>query len=265
LKFFSTFIISFLPFIFFPVEKVSNYPSSLQTEQISYYHLGDKTVPVKTIRFGDREGNIFINLHDDETTSVEAGLAVLQEQGGLLIKIENDNQRLISFILKGKNYQFGPNRMFTKTGIEKSLKKYGPCSMQAVAAIAAFADSVLAKIPQDKLVIALHNNNEEGALSIKSYQPGGSMEKEVEKVFANPLLDPDDFFFTTDVSLYKKIAALNYNVALQNNRQATDDGSLSVVLGWQKKPYVNIEAEHGHILEQVKMIRTLFPITPILF
>jgi hypothetical protein len=230
----------------------------LHTEQISYYHLGDKTVPVKTICFGDLKDNVFINLHDDETTSVEAGLAVLKEQGGLLIKIENDNQRLISFILEGKNYQFDPNRMFTKTGIEKSLKKYGSCSKQAVAAIAAFADSVLAKIPQDKLVIALHNNNEESTLSIKSYQPGGSMEKEAEKVFVNPLLDPDDFFFTTDSSLYKKIEALNYNIALQNNRQATDDGSLSVVFGSQNKSYINIEAEHGHVSEQAKMIRTLF-------
>lgn len=213
---------------------------------------------VTTIFAGKKNEFLFLNLHDNETTSVKAGVAVLQAHGGSLIKIENDNQRLISFSLDGKNYQFDPNRIFTKTGIKKSLNKYGSCTPQAIEVVAAFADSLLSKIPADKMVIALHNN-EQGTLSIKSYLPGGSLEREAAKAYANPLLDPDDFFFTTDSALYKKIETLNYNVALQNNSKATDDGSLSVLLGRQNKSYLNAEAQHGHLAEQTKMLLLLQP------
>ena len=38
---------------------------------------------------------------------------------------------------------------------------------------------------------------------------------------------------------------------------ATDDGSLSVYAGQRGRPYVNVEAQHGHAREQRRMFEAL--------
>ena len=68
----------------------------------------------------------FLNVHNDEDTSVAAGLANLAEFGGRLIELVHTGERLISFTLDGRRYVFDPNRVFSDTGIEKTLKKEGP-------------------------------------------------------------------------------------------------------------------------------------------
>jgi hypothetical protein len=54
--------------------------------------------------------------------------------------------------------------------------------------------------------------------------------------------------------LYNKIRGYRYNVILQNNATAYDDGSLSIYFGRKNKSYVNVEAEHGKSDEQLKML-----------
>ncbi|MBK8927556.1 MAG: hypothetical protein IPM74_17060 [Crocinitomicaceae bacterium] len=67
-------------------------------------------------------------------------------------------------------------------------------------------------------------------------------------------MDPDDFIFTTDKNLYDHLSQLPVNIILQDNDNCKDDGSLSVYCGRKGIPYVNIEAEYGHLTEQVKLI-----------
>jgi D-alanyl-D-alanine dipeptidase len=50
------------------------------------------------------------------------------------------------------------------------------------------------------------------------------------------------------------------NVVLQDNRQVTDDGSLSVYCGKWGIPYVNVEAQHEHLEQQLQMLKVLLRI-----
>ena len=51
-----------------------------------------------------------------------------------------------------------------------------------------------------------------------------------------------------------RIAEWGTFTVLQNNNSMTDDGSLSVLAGRLKIPYVNVEAQHGHLEMQVEML-----------
>lgn len=106
-------------------------------------------------------------------------------------------------------------------------------------------------------VVTLHNNTD-GNYSVLSYLPGGAHAREAQEVHVVDGRDPDDFFFVTDRDLFERLAEKGFNVVLQHNDAATDDGSLSVYAGRRGKPYVNVEAEHGHLHEQVEMVRALY-------
>ena len=47
------------------------------TEKTFFYRLSDKTIPLKVQQYGSRTDIVFINLHDDEFTSVEATKKIL--------------------------------------------------------------------------------------------------------------------------------------------------------------------------------------------
>ena len=57
-----------------------------------------------------------------KNTSVEAARSVLEWKGGTLIKIENNKQHVIRFRLRGVNYRFDPNGIFSRAGIEKNIE-----------------------------------------------------------------------------------------------------------------------------------------------
>ena len=228
------------------------------SETVYSYQLGSTIVPVVVTRYGDSENIVMLNLHDNERTSVNAGKKVLAEKGGMLIRIENNNTRLISFLLDDKKYTFDPNRMFTRPGVEASLKLNSQSTPEAIDIVSRFADSLLSKIPLiTEKVIALHNNDSSPGLSIHSYSPGGNYEKEATQVYVNFEKDPDDFFLSTTHPLFLKVVNHGHNAILQNNKDVTDDGSLSVFMGLRNKAYINVEAEHGHEEEQTKMLQHL--------
>ncbi len=226
-------------------------------EKIIYYKLGERILPISTMQFGIKKDIVCINLHDNETTSVEAAKIVLASRGGILIKIYNDNERVIRFRLRGENYSFDPNRIFSRTGIEESLKENGPVHPKAVEEIEKLAERVLELFPEkNSCVIALHNNTEE-AYSIKLYLPGMERQNDAEAVRQQPGQDVDDFAFTTDRLIYTGMAESGYNSILQNNISVKQDGSLSVYCGEKNIRYVNIETEHGHLNQYVEMLNRL--------
>lgn len=232
----------------------------IPTEKTILYKLGDKTIPVSISQYGNSSDIFCINLHDNEFTSVQAARLVLEQKGGILIKLDNHRQRVIRFRLRGRNYAFDPNRIFSRAGIAQTLKENGTVDPYAIAEIEKFATRLMNLIPDEATcLVALHNNTE-GAYSVKSYLPGNEREQDAREVYANDKQDVDDIILTTDSILFKKMAEQGYNSIWQHNERAKKDGSLSVFYGEQNKRYINIETQHGQLAQYIEMLGRLLDI-----
>ena len=161
-------------------------------EKTIAHKLGDKTILLKVVQYGESVNTCCINLHDDEMTAVKAARSVLEQQGGVLIKIENKAQRNVSFPFKGVMYTFDPNRIFSRTGIGLTLKvTKGKINPLAIIEVEKFATHLLQLIPDSvSCVIALHNNTN-GDFSVKTYQPGGKRQTDARQVYADSWQDID--------------------------------------------------------------------------
>ncbi|MCU0375437.1 MAG: hypothetical protein MUF24_09025 [Chitinophagaceae bacterium] len=223
--------------------------------------LGTHTrVKVAPTCYNPIQGIYFVHVHEDEATSVEAALAVLKARDfGCFVTLQHGNGRNIKFTLNGTVYQFDPNRMFTQAGRMATLKKFGQVSQAAAENIRLLAEYFTRTyIDSSRLVVALHNNTNDGGLTIKSYAKGGDYAAEAAEVYINPSEDPDDFVYTTTRQAFEFFKAMQLNVLLQQNEGVTDDGSLSVYAAQKGIDYINIEAEHGRTAQQIKMLEAAF-------
>ena len=229
----------------------------IPAEKTIYYQIGDRKIPLQILQYGDVKNVVCINLHDNEGTSVQAAKSILEDNGGTLIKIDNKGQRVIRFRLRGITYNFDPNRIFSRTGIEQTLRDNGRSSKEAIAEIEKFAQRILQLIPESaSCIVALHNNTEE-AYSVKSYLPGSDRQFDAKAVYADSLQDVDDIAFTTDSLLYQKMADYGYNSIWQDNEKAKKDGSLSIYCGEKNRRYINIETQHGKVAQYAEMFHHL--------
>lgn len=219
--------------------------------------LGETTVDVVT---SERPGSkrLYCNLHDDENTAVEAGLVALRRSDGRLVELRHGGPRDLSFRLDGAAFDVDPNRIFTAEGARRTLAKSSRRTPEAERAVERFAGDLLSvyAIERADVVIALHNNTE-GHYSALSYEKGGVFASDASAVFIKDGSDPDDFFFVTEEAAFDALRRRGYNVVLQDNRRVTDDGSLSVYCGRAGVRYINVEAQHGHLEQQVGMILAL--------
>lgn len=220
------------------------------------HHLGSTPITIKTTTYGTPSNFVFIQLHDNEETAQKAALKLLEEKNGIIISIENKGRRTISFSLKGKKYVFDPNRMFTEKGIRENLQRLGTYTPAAAVEVQKFATAFLKSIPQNAVIVAVHNNTDKN-YSILSYYTDPQSKQSAKTVYRNKNKDADDFFITTNEALFTSLKKENFNVVLQNNARAFDDGSLSVYMGKRNRIYVNVEAEHGHMTEQSIMLEKL--------
>lgn len=221
------------------------------------YKLGETVVTVEKTDKGP--GPIFINVHENEQTSVMAAKSVMEKSGGTLIELHHGGERNVTFQIEGKSYTFDPNRIFLNKGIVPTLEKLGKSSPEAVTFVAYFGAAILLHdIKFDDLrkrtIIALHNNTDGGGLTINEYESGASR-KEAAKVFVNPKKDPDDFFLVTNKRAYDQLVAKGFNVVLQKSPPPTNDGSLSVLCDVVCSLYINVEAQNGHLDEQIAMLK----------
>ena len=221
--------------------------------------LGEGTVTVR-VRIDGRQPGLLhaLNLHDDESTSVEAAAEVIARRGGRVVEVVHSGDRNVTFRVGGRSYEADPNRMFTEAGRARTLGSLSSNDPAAEAALEAFADSVLALYTavRPDVVVTLHNNTPDN-YSARSYEPGAQYASDAAAVTVHPGSDPDDFFFVTDRALYDALVGEGFNAVLQDNDAATDDGSLSVWAAREGVPYVNVEAQHGHRAEQAAMIDAL--------
>jgi hypothetical protein len=228
---------------------------AITTSQTSL-KLGDGTVDV-VLHEAASPGMTYFNLHDNENTCVLAALDVIGEYGGRVIELKHSGDRNITFQLGGSTYEFDPNRMFTENGRVATLERFGNVSNEAIAAVGAFANEVLQQLNPADLDVLVTLHNTDSSYSIFYYTPGGKYEDEAELVYVSEEMDPNDFYFVTDRDVYDRLIQMEQNVILQDNMNATDDGSLSVWSAQQKLVYVNVEAQNGHRRVQAGMIQRL--------
>jgi len=215
------------------------------------YTLGSTKVTLNDYHKGGGGGFSFFAPHSDETTAVKAAMQVVSKSGGDVFFLSHgDGARNITFKMNGVAYTVDPNRIFSSTGISKSLKPYTP---EAAAAVKGLADFVISRIwnANSPPIVGIHNNTD-GNLSVKSYASGANR-SEAKQTYAAPGKDPDDFFFVTTSSAFNVLKSKKFNVVLQAWPIA-DDGSLSVYCERHGRPYINVEAQFGHFAQQVSML-----------
>jgi hypothetical protein len=230
------------------------------------YKIGNRNIEVIISKYGQKDDPVYVNMHDDEKTSILATRRLLEKTGGLFIKIENAGLRNISFKQNGLNYTFDPNRMFSRTGIHQTLMNHGRSGENIISAVEKFGKWFLKLIPANpSCIIALHNNTD-GKFSVESYLSGNDRARDAKAVHINPQDDPDDFFLTTDSNLFASLAKENFNTVLQNNKTAKKDGSLSIWCGENGMNYLNCETQHGRLTQYSAMIeaasRNISPAKP---
>ncbi len=216
--------------------------------------LGEGAIPAVTHQYGNPKPT-FLNVHDDEDTSVAAGLENIRQHGGRLIELAHSHQRLITFSLRGREYRFDLNRIFSQLGIRATLEKHSTYSEEAAREIHQFAVNYLAQFELEKepVIIALHNTVD-GTFSIESFLPGAEYCADASAVHVSQSKDKFDFFYVTEREHFEHLRSRNFNVTLQSP-EVTEDGSLSVYFARKGIPYLNIEANIAHLREQIVMVQ----------
>ena len=210
--------------------------------------LGDESVIIQQIK-GKDTGKTFIHVHHNEQTALNAAKKVVHQEGGTLITLIHSGGRNIVFHLDNRRYEFDPNRIYTDTGIKKTLSEFGPYTPKAHQEVKKLAIKIKQLLPQGK-VIAVHNN---ASYSLKDYLPGHSLACDAQEVHLSSDNYFRNFFLVTRSSDFIRFKMDGFNGVLQKP-SATDDGSLSIYLA--RREYINVEAGFDQLAEQIKMLKT---------
>lgn len=234
-------------FLFLMANSFLNYNSGKNV----VFKLGDASCTVLIYEKKKSIANL-IALHGNESTCIKSFLALPNQCPFVLYELQQLGTRLLKYNYNNKCYYFDPNRMFSKKGIINTLKKNNKFYPSAIAIkIKYFTDSLLhILIPQNPAtyIIATHNNTD-GGFSVKSYLNSPN----AAQVYVCKSEDPDDFFIVTKVADFSFFKSKFQNVVLQS-KLAKDDGSLSIYCQAKNIPYINIEAQDGHIKKQTEML-----------
>ena len=221
------------------------------------FKIGNTHVTAEVLQRGEPTPTM-LNVHDDENTSVAAGQVIIEQSGGRLITLAHSGTRQVRFTVEGERYAFDPNRIFSDTGIRQTLAAESRWSELAHHAVKKFAVRYLEHFGLDRepVVIALHNTVD-GTYSACSYLPGAEHAPAAAAVHLSERRSKFDFFYTTDPRFLEYLKKRDFNVVLQDHAAVPEDGSLSVHFAKMGIPYVNIEAEMGHLNAQIDMVRAV--------
>ncbi len=225
-------------------------------QSLSNLKIGSAGVPFNCI--GNKTDTlVFINLHNNEQTSITAIKQVLQKQSGCFLGIQSGGTREYKLIANGKSIAFDPNRIFTKSGVEKTLKNHQCYSVDNCELVNEFGQALLNYLSGAKLLVAIHNNTG-ASYSITNIQKTNHKKHDAREIYINPEKDDNDFYFVTEKAKFDYFKSRGYNVLLQDNENVEDDGSLSVYCGKAQIDYINVECENGHLNEQINMIIEIY-------
>jgi hypothetical protein len=219
------------------------------------FQIGNTTVHAQVYQ-RPAPGPTYLNVHDDENTSVRAGKQILAQTGGRLIELVHSGKRHVAFELNGQTYRFDPNRIFSPIGVRATLERTKNHSAAAQQAIEAFTAELIETFALDRepVIIALHNTGG-GGLSINSYLARGDKTTTASAVHVSTNRFAGDFFYVTSRRFFDYLKERNFNVTLQDDANVPDDGSASVYFARKGIPYINVEADAMHLNEQIEMVR----------
>jgi len=220
----------------------------------SYIVLGDLEMNLVKYGYGAVHPS-FLTIHDDEDTGVKAAFKYIAENGGSIIDSQYGGTRNFKFIHQEVTYQTDPNSIYTKTGIRPGLEKFGRAHEDVITELENAGKIILNYYNPLKTgyIFTLHNNGDSG-FGISSYLKGYDLETAADSLYINFQMDNDDMVLVTEPVLFSWLKKENVNVVLQA-KSAPDDGSLSIYAMHHHIPYINVEVQHGHIDEHLRLIR----------
>ncbi|HLF63770.1 MAG TPA: hypothetical protein VI603_08455 [Saprospiraceae bacterium] len=91
-------------------------------EVVRTFILGDTIVQLVVHR-SEKPGPLYYNMHDDENTSVDAAMDIIEDKGGTLFELVHSGNRYIGFSVDSVRYEIDPNRIYTDAGIWRELRR----------------------------------------------------------------------------------------------------------------------------------------------
>ena len=219
-------------------------------------NIGNTEVELKFFKGSILSDVIFLNVHEDEQTSIEAIQEIRNSIPVDFAYLHHNGNRNIDFELGKKKFEFDPNRIYTFKGRRATLKKFGKFSFRANKEVKKLDQAINDLIANYKIVVTLHNNTDVN-YTIKSYDVGGDESENTKDLNIVDTWDADDFIYTTHQPYFSECKKRGLNVILQDNDACVNDGSLSVHCGINSIPYINVEAQKGHLKEQIELIRII--------
>ena len=215
---------------------------AMETSELSYCGI---KFEVKKNGYSDIN---YILIHGDEETA----RMLLNEH------IQNNQGR--AFFIKSNEREVpigptivDPNRIFSRPGAEKALKKFKPdWQSKELEDLLDQLDNSRNKFlfnlfpSEGGLLISLHNNFR-----------GYSVKDELKKSQSHSIKknqNPRDFIICTNENDYKKLKRGPYNIVLQSMMDENNDGSLSWAALDNGVRYINIETRLGWLSQQRKML-----------
>lgn len=238
-----------------PASAYAQHPSVFEGMKMDTLYLDMHSLPLKLVKYSYGKPNInFLVIHDNEDTGVKAAFEYIRFSGGSIVDSQYGDVRNYSFNYQDRKYQIDPNKIYSPYGIMEGLEYYGSTHPDVSASLNTAAEMILEFYNSSKpeYILTLHNNTD-GAFGINSYLKGYELELVADSLHINFNMDPDDLILVTDPKLFSEIKKQNVNVVLQS-RDAADDGSLSLYAMQKNIPYINVEVQHGHQLENLQLI-----------
>ncbi len=205
-------------------------------------------IPFEVIGDGKSQ-NRYIWLHGDEETARMALEYHMQYYSGLAFFIKSKT-REVPF----KSTIIDPNRIFSRAGAYKALRKFKPDwskrSLQDALDLIendrkSFLDAIMPR--ENALLISVHNN-------FRGYNVHREKHNS-QKTSIKSNQNPRDFIICTNDGDYTKLSKGPFNVVLQNKFPDKDDGSLSWEALRRNVRYLNIETRLGYLSMQKKMLK----------
>ena len=219
--------------------------------------LGDSSIVLKTKINHSNNDILFLNIHEDEHTSIEAVEHFSESTPINFVYLEHNKTRRIHFSAKGRSYSVDPNRIYTRRGRKATLEPNSVFKLRPNRIAKKLANEIIDLVKQYSIIVTMHNNTDVN-YSIKSYLPGEDESQNTADVFISDNWDADDFVYTTSKLYFDYLKKADVNVILQDNIGFVNDGSLSVYCGKNGIPYLNIEAQKGHLTEQIRLVEIVY-------
>ncbi|WP_235324543.1 hypothetical protein [Pedobacter lusitanus] len=197
----------------------------------------------------------FLAIHDNEDTGVKAAFDYIAMNGGSILDCQYGGARNFKFTEDEITYQTDPNSIYTDEGLPLGLAKYGASSEPVIAELKNTGKIIMKTYNQNRpgYIFTLHNNAD-GGFGIQSYLPENELGSTADSVHVNYEMDEDDMILVTELKLFNLLKKEDVNVVLQS-QEAVDDGSLSIYAMQNKIPYINVEVQHGHQDENLRLIQ----------